>query len=337
MKKKIFTLCLCAFLITGCTKIPTLKNGEEAVVTFKDKSKISADTLYKDIKNQYGLSALINMIDKQILEDKYKDSLNDAKKEAEDQIAQYKEYYGDDLESTIQSQTQFASIEEFQEYLQLVSLQNKAIKDYSESKVTEKDIKSYYKSDIKGDIQCSHILITPIVTDDMTDDEKTKAEAAALKEAKEVIAKIKKSKDLKTTFTALAKEYSDDKNTSEKGGDLGYFNKGDMTEAFETAAYKLKDGEYTTTPVKTTYGYHIIYRVATKGKAKIADVRDKIITSLGASKLEKNPIYQVDALTELRDEYGINFIDSELKTQYANYIQNLIASVTKKDDKSNTN
>lgn len=334
MKKKIFVLSMCLLLTCGCNKIPTLKNGEEAVIKL-DGKKISVDDLYGEMKDKYALYTLISMIDKTILEKEYKDKIAEAKSQAESQISSLKGYYGDDLESAIQSQTGYSTIEAYQEYLQISYLQNLAITDYAKTKVTDKEIKDYYKKEIVGDIKCSHILITPDVTDKMTDAEKTKAENEALEEAKDIIKKLKKSTDISKTFTSLAKKYSDDQTTATKGGNLGYFNKGDMTTEFETAAYALKDGTYTTTPVKTTYGYHIILRVATKDKAKLEDVKDEIISSVASNLITDNPVYQVDAMTELRKEYGMEIIDSDLKTQYATYIQNSITKATSSDSTEN--
>ena len=68
MKKKIIVLALCVLMISGCgSKIPKLKNGDEAVVTMKKDQKISVDDLYEELKSDYALEALINMIDKKIL------------------------------------------------------------------------------------------------------------------------------------------------------------------------------------------------------------------------------------------------------------------------------
>src|SRR6185437_5838990 len=72
--------------------------------------------------------------------------------------------------------------------------------------------------------------------------------------AKEVIAQLDKGAD----FAALAKEKSTDP-SKETGGELGYFTRDDgMVPEFADAAFKLKKGEYTKTPVHTQFGWHVI-------------------------------------------------------------------------------
>lgn len=60
-------------------------------------------------------------------------------------------------------------------------------------------------------------------------------------------------------FEDLAKKFGDAKDpASAQGGDLGTFKRGDMLPEFSDAAFKLKKGEYTLTPVHTRYGWHVI-------------------------------------------------------------------------------
>ncbi|GKS60872.1 MAG: peptidylprolyl isomerase [Candidatus Nitrosocosmicus sp.] len=75
-------------------------------------------------------------------------------------------------------------------------------------------------------------------------------------EALEILEKLKKGEG----FANLAKEFSIDKGSGKKGGDLGFFGRGMMVKPFEDAAFKLKKGEVTPEPVKTQFGYHIIKR-----------------------------------------------------------------------------
>lgn len=71
--------------------------------------------------------------------------------------------------------------------------------------------------------------------------------------AKELIEQLNKGAD----FAKLAKENSIDP-SKDNGGDLGYFVKSMMVPEFGDAAFALKKGEYTKTPVKTQFGYHVI-------------------------------------------------------------------------------
>lgn len=73
-------------------------------------------------------------------------------------------------------------------------------------------------------------------------------------EAKALIAELKKG----AAFDKLAKEKSTDKASGAEGGDLGWFKKSDMVKEFADAAFNLKKGELSETPIKTQFGYHVI-------------------------------------------------------------------------------
>ena len=152
----------------------------------------------------------------------------------------------------------------------------------------------------------------------MTTDEKTAAEEAALKKAKELIKKLDEGED----FEKLAKENSDDEGTASKGGVLDPFGHGAMVTEFEEAALDLEDGEYTKEPVKTTFGYHIILRVSQKEKPQIKTVRDDIVENLYKDKMTADSSLEITALEELRKENKIEIHDKTLKSQYDTYLVN---------------
>lgn len=329
MKKKILIALLILGCTAGCGKVPKLSNGKEAVVSFEDtKISISADDLYNEIKEKYALSSLIDMIDNSILLKEYPKSDSDAKKYADEQLESIKKYYVDDdgkydeksLLSALSQYYGVSSLDEFKEMLKLTYYRNKAVDDYAKNSITDKQVQKYYDEEYVGDISCKHILIAPKTTDSMSDAEKKKAEEAALKTAKEVIKKLNDG----AKFDDLAKEYSDDDSNKDKGGDLGYFNKGDMVAEFETAAYALKLNKYTTTPVKTKFGYHIILKTGEKEKEALDKVKDTIITTLADKAKEDDNTMQINALVELRKKYGMKIEDSSLSKQYSTYISNQI-------------
>jgi len=74
-------------------------------------------------------------------------------------------------------------------------------------------------------------------------------------EAKDIIAELKKNAK---AFSSIAKAKSKDPGSKGKGGDLGWFDPRTMVPEFGAAVTKLAKGQFTTVPVKTRYGYHII-------------------------------------------------------------------------------
>ena len=103
----------------------------------------------------------------------------------------------------------------------------------------EKDKASYVQAEKR---QARHILI-----------EAGKDDAAAQKQAQSVFAEANSGKD----FAELAKKYSQDAGSAQKGGDLGWSERGYFDPAFEDAEFSMKVGEVRG-PVKSKFGYHII-------------------------------------------------------------------------------
>jgi hypothetical protein len=94
----------------------------------------------------------------------------------------------------------------------------------------------------------------------------------------------------KEDFTALAKELSEEPGAKESGGDLDFFpRQGRMVEPFAAAAFKLKKGEVTTTPVRTEFGFHVI-KVTDRKEDKthpFEEAKEKIIAHLGQPKRQE--------------------------------------------------
>jgi peptidyl-prolyl cis-trans isomerase C len=157
--------------------------------------------------------------------------------------------------------------------------------------ITDEESKAYYDKNPQRfkqpeQIKASHILIKV----DAKADEAKKAEAR--QKIEEVQQKLKDGGD----FAALAKEYSEGP-SSAKGGDLGYFRRGQMVKPFEEAALALKPNEVSDV-VETRFGYHLIKVYDNKPEQTLAyaDVKDKIIQRLKQEKIEKEAVQYVDKL-----------------------------------------
>jgi len=250
-------------------EIAKLANGEEIVAKIDGKD-ITANTLFDKLKESSGNTALLELIDMELLNRHYKD--DEVKEKVDAEIAYYKQYYGDQWEQTIKSST-YKTEANFRKIIALGYKQDLAIQDIEKAKITDKEIQKYYDETVKGDIKISHIIIQSEASSSATSEEKKKAKEEAKKKAEELLKQIKAEKDSKKRlelFAKLAKENSSD-GTKDQGGDLGYISYDeDFDEAFLAAAFGLKNeiGAYTTSVVESSFGYHIIIKTD-KDKEKV--------------------------------------------------------------------
>lgn len=318
----ISALLVASLIITGCGKEIPVKNGSKVAVSVKG-NKFTATEYYEKIKKE-NISKLIDMIDKSILDKKYKTDSEETSY-IDNQMEQIKQYYGEDentYKSVLQQYFGTDNEDEVRSQLSLGYKRNKAVNDYIEEHIKDDEIKKYYNENIFGQIKASHILITVDAKDGATEEEKQEAENKALEKAKQVIKELKSGKKFKT----LAKKYSEDKATASNGGDLGYFQLTDMVEEFSNAVKELKNNEYTKEPVKTEYGYHIIIKTGEKDKAKLKDVKDEIKEKIRTEKLNNDSSLYYETLIAIREENKIKWNDDVLKTAYNDYMQELINS-----------
>ncbi len=161
------------------------------------------------------------------------------------------------------------------------------------SKVSDKESRAYYDShpDLfkqPEQVRASHILIKV----DPGADESQKVEAR--KKMEKIQGKVQKGED----FAALAKEFSEGP-SSAKGGDLGYFRRGQMVKPFEEKAFALQPGEVSDI-VETQFGYHLIKVMDKKPETTIAyeDIKDRLKQHLKREKVQKDLKLYVEKLKE---------------------------------------
>ncbi len=309
------------FILVGCGKNKVeLKDGSGVVVSFKDaKYNISADELYKKLKDEYGTSFLVEMVDTEILNDLYPTD-EAANAYADAQLELYKSVYGGETELLNQLKNYgYTSLEDFKEKSILLNYKRDlATDDYLRENLTEEEIKKYYDENVIGDITASHILVQVNNDSSASEDEKKESDKQAKEKIKEIYEKLEKGED----FHDLAKEYSDDDANAGNGGRLGTFSYGEMEASFEKAAKELKVGEYNKEAVKTSYGYHIILVEDKKDKPELKTVREYVIGKLVDAKKSSDSKSQNKALVALREKYGIDVKDEDLKANYENAVNN---------------
>lgn len=159
----------------------------------------------------------------------------------------------DQMEEVLKKQN--LTPESFREQWRMQTLGNKLLESQLRNKivVTDEEVKEYYEQNYGAidyssvvqeesgeEVEIAHILISPETPD-------------AVGKAQEIARKAKSGDD----FASLAREYSDDSFTADKGGNLGTFKRGDLISQLEVAVERTPEGKVTG-PVESPAGYHII-------------------------------------------------------------------------------
>jgi foldase protein PrsA len=165
-----------------------------------------------------------------------------------------------------------------------VTITDKQIKDYLD--------KNHATLDKPEQVRARHILV------------------ADLKTANAVEAQLKAG----AKFDDLAKKYSTDPSSKDKGGELGFFQKGQMVPAFQDAAYKQKIG-LVGPPVKSPFGYHII-QVEERKPAQIASLANSHDSIRDTLKQQQEQTQIPQFLQTLRSKATIVVFDDRLKDAF---------------------
>jgi len=281
---------LLGFSIAGCAAGASSGGGDVASVN-GDKisraefdSKLEAGPQGKAVLNQLVQGLLIDQYAKQ-----NNISISDADvAKKEDEIKS--KYPPGQFEQILKSQN--LTEDDVKRILRQQLVVEKAVS--SSIKVSDADVSSYLAKnhatlDTSAQVRARHILVADLPT------------------ANKVEAELKSGAD----FAAEAKKYSTDPSSKDKGGELGFFSKGQMVPAFQDAAFS-QPLNVVGPPVKSPFGYHII-EVEEKKPAQVATIAnsgDKIKETL-TQQQEQQQIPQF--LAGLRSKATIVINDDSLK------------------------
>jgi peptidyl-prolyl cis-trans isomerase C len=237
---------------------------------------------------------LEGLIEREVLyQESQKAGIKIADQKVDDQVAAIKKRFPNEEEFKKALAGMGLTEEEVREQIQ----HGLAIRELIDQKVankvviTDEETKAYYDANPQlfnqpEEVKASHILIKV----EPTADDATKA--AARKKVEDLQQKLKDGGD----FAELAKENSEGP-SNVRGGDLGYFKRGQMVKPFEDAAYSMKIDEVSGL-VETRFGYHLIkvYDKKPEQTLAYADVKDKIAQRLKQEKVEKDATRYVEDL-----------------------------------------
>ncbi len=262
----------------------SVPNGNEKFIT-SDAGNITKQQVFDKMVSEAGLSALLDLVDYDVLSQQYEIDQTEVDKI----IDQYKEK-NQNFDEFLVTQG-FKDEAELRQYIELSLYRQKVADELAV--VTDEDLEAAYAKSYE--IGARHILVA---------DEET---------AKEIIKKLDEAEDKEATFQELAKEYGTD-GTKDNGGDLGTFSQGQMVSEFEDAAYALELGTYTKEPVKTQFGYHVIYKYFEGEKQPFEDIKDELTEKVRAQKVSNESF--IAALAQKREEAGFTLMNDFLEDQY---------------------
>lgn len=289
-KPQSIILLVLALVILGAAAVIVITQYDPAVATVNGH-KIRRSELYAAMCEQGGREILDGLIFKQlILQEARKNGVTVSEEEIDVEIDKVVgEYFMGSKEQFDSFLVQQGySLEQIRENSRVNVLARKIVGE--DLKISETEAREYFSEnrelyDIPEEVKARHILV------------KTEEEAL------QVISRLKKNED----FAELARELSEDSGTKEKGGDLGFFPRGEMAEEFEKIAFALKDGERSA-PVKTSHGYHIIEKLEHKeGRAvSYEEVADQVKEAV---REEKIPVLIQELVERLEKEAVIDYRD----------------------------
>ena len=290
-------------------RIATLKDGTQPVAKVNGEN-YTADDLYTSMKEYYSVNVLLNEIDDIILSEKYpeteemNDDINDT---AEYYYSVYEQNYNYTKEQFL-SNYGFKTEADFIESLRLDYRKNEYYEEYVKNMISDEDIDKYYEDEVFGDVDSKHILVK---VDEDSEDGLSDDEAKKL--AKEIIQKLNDGK----TWDEVIEEYKD-KIVNEE---LGYnaFN-ASLESSYLEECKNLEVGKYSKDPVRTSYGYHIVFKIDQKDKPSLDDVKDDIIDILATEKKNDDNNLYYKSLIAMREDAGLEFVDTKLGDEYKEYI-----------------
>ena len=291
MKKYIKKIAAVAAVAGIALSTTACASGGKTVASYKG-GKITQKDYYDEMKkSQAGQTALANMIINRVLEQQYGSKVS--KKEVNKQFDSYKKQYGAQFNAVLQQNGMTAS--SFKQNLKTNLLSEAALKDVK--KVSKSQEEKAWKA-YQPKVTVQHILV------------------AKKSQAENIIKQLKAGK----SFKSLVKKYSLDTGTKSDEGKLPGFDSTDssLDPAFKNAAFKLKTGETTKTPVKSQSGYHVIRMIKHPDKGTFASHKKEIDDEIYKTMSQDQETMRSVIATVIK-KAGVDIKDKDLSNVLSSY------------------
>ncbi|WP_035053827.1 peptidylprolyl isomerase [Carnobacterium pleistocenium] len=280
-------LLVTATIIAGLT----IAGCSDSTVASSTAGKITEEEFYDSMKETVGTSMLQQLIIKDVLTDLYGEVVTDEVVDKQYTTEETSMGGAEAFENVMLQQGY--TPDNYKDTIRLNLLIEEAVKDKTE--FTEEEIQTAYDAYV-APVKAAHILV---------EDEET---------AKDLITQLNDGAD----FAELATENSADTATAANGGEIT-FSTGEMVAEFEEAALALEEGETTTEPVATEYGFHIIKMIEKPEKGSLEEETDTIEEQLLTTKLADSAYIQ-EVISGIMQDANILIEDEDLSTAMDSYL-----------------
>jgi len=252
---------------------PPFGGGSNEVVATVNGVDIKKDQLYDSMIELGGDSILDNLINEELLEQEAKKAgITVTDEDVNKEIEEVKKNFPSEEDFNAALQQSNMTLDDLKKQIPRQVQMRKLLEPKAKESVTDEQVKQYFEEnkamyDTPEQVRASHILV------------------GSNEEAEAILKQLKDGED----FAKLAQEKSIDTASKDAGGDLDFFGKGMMEEAFEKAAFALKTPGELSPIVQTSHGYHIIkfteHKAATT--ANFEDNKAEIQESLISNKISE--------------------------------------------------
>lgn len=295
-KVTLFALSSAVILSTATSTATVLaQDSNDEVIATVGETQITKEDLYQAMKTTAGNTTLRTIILETILEQNVSDA-EALKKAAEEEVqTQIDESGGEEVFQQLLAYQGLSDIETYTYQVFVSKMFQEVVESHMD--MSDEAITNYYDNEYSPKMEAQHILV------------ETEEEAI------DVIDRINNGEE----FDAVAQEVSLD-STAQNGGLLEPFTSGQMVPEFEEAVKALTNGEMTSEPVESQYGFHVIKTINNGEKKPLDEIREEVEEQYVTAQFNDSQ-FAYSVIGKLIQDTGYEIKDEDLKDAVADLIE----------------